>query len=121
MCCPPKHVPSADRFFSHCRLTMQIPQSYSVGGKRSSQQLTGEMLKFIHKGPSAAEEPAPPTATANAVEGDTSTSAQPAILTQTHEIALHQLLVQLLKVNEMFKWMKGNLQSAATKLTIMMH
>ncbi|MGH0134703.1 UNVERIFIED_CONTAM: hypothetical protein FKN15_014981 [Acipenser sinensis] len=26
--CPPKHVPSADRFFcSHCRLTMQPPRA----------------------------------------------------------------------------------------------
>ncbi|MGH0145398.1 UNVERIFIED_CONTAM: hypothetical protein FKN15_048862 [Acipenser sinensis] len=41
-CCPPKRVPSADRFFSHCRPTMQPPQSYSVGGQRSSGQLTGK-------------------------------------------------------------------------------
>ncbi|MGH0128929.1 UNVERIFIED_CONTAM: hypothetical protein FKN15_064058 [Acipenser sinensis] len=34
--CPPKLVPSADRFFSHCRLTMQPPKSYSVGGQCSS-------------------------------------------------------------------------------------
>ncbi|MGH0114541.1 UNVERIFIED_CONTAM: hypothetical protein FKN15_020452 [Acipenser sinensis] len=27
----------ADRFFSHCRLTMQPPKSYSVGGQRSSR------------------------------------------------------------------------------------
>ncbi|MGH0172750.1 UNVERIFIED_CONTAM: hypothetical protein FKN15_075635 [Acipenser sinensis] len=38
--CPPKRVPSADRFFSHCRLTVQPPRSYSVGGQRSSGQLT---------------------------------------------------------------------------------
>ncbi|MGH0159046.1 UNVERIFIED_CONTAM: hypothetical protein FKN15_038809 [Acipenser sinensis] len=31
--CPPKHVPSADRF---C-FTMQPPKSYSVGGQRSSR------------------------------------------------------------------------------------
>ncbi|MGH0167840.1 UNVERIFIED_CONTAM: hypothetical protein FKN15_004278 [Acipenser sinensis] len=35
--CPPKRVPSADRFFSHCGLTMQPPKSYSVGGQRSSR------------------------------------------------------------------------------------
>ncbi|MGH0140134.1 UNVERIFIED_CONTAM: hypothetical protein FKN15_010178 [Acipenser sinensis] len=40
--CPPKRVPSADRFFSHCRLNMQPPQSYSVGGQSSSGQLTGK-------------------------------------------------------------------------------
>ncbi|MGH0184260.1 UNVERIFIED_CONTAM: hypothetical protein FKN15_014049 [Acipenser sinensis] len=40
--CPPKHVPSAGRFFSLCRLTVQPPQSYSVGGQRSSGQLTGK-------------------------------------------------------------------------------
>ncbi|MGH0180202.1 UNVERIFIED_CONTAM: hypothetical protein FKN15_003596 [Acipenser sinensis] len=40
--CPPKHVPSADRFFSLCRLAMQPPKSYSVGGQRSSGQLTGK-------------------------------------------------------------------------------
>ncbi|MGH0174041.1 UNVERIFIED_CONTAM: hypothetical protein FKN15_067063 [Acipenser sinensis] len=40
--CPPKRVPSADRFFSQCRLTMQPPRSYSVGGQRSSGQLTGK-------------------------------------------------------------------------------
>ncbi|MGH0132712.1 UNVERIFIED_CONTAM: hypothetical protein FKN15_008194 [Acipenser sinensis] len=34
--CPPKRVPSAARFFTLCRLTMQPPQSYSVGGQRSS-------------------------------------------------------------------------------------
>ncbi|MGH0169510.1 UNVERIFIED_CONTAM: hypothetical protein FKN15_077031 [Acipenser sinensis] len=40
--CPPKRVPSAARFFTLCRLTMQPPQSYSVGGQRSSGQLTGK-------------------------------------------------------------------------------
>ncbi|MGH0169982.1 UNVERIFIED_CONTAM: hypothetical protein FKN15_058217 [Acipenser sinensis] len=40
--CPPKHVLSADRFFSHCGLTMQPPRSYSVGGQRSYGQLTGK-------------------------------------------------------------------------------
>ncbi|MGH0117515.1 UNVERIFIED_CONTAM: hypothetical protein FKN15_038035 [Acipenser sinensis] len=39
--CPPKRVPSAARFFTHCELTVQPPQSYSVGGQRSSEQLTG--------------------------------------------------------------------------------
>ncbi|MGH0178064.1 UNVERIFIED_CONTAM: hypothetical protein FKN15_076081 [Acipenser sinensis] len=34
--CPPKRVPSASRFFTRCRLTVQPPQSYSVGGQRSS-------------------------------------------------------------------------------------
>ncbi|MGH0136999.1 UNVERIFIED_CONTAM: hypothetical protein FKN15_043140 [Acipenser sinensis] len=34
--CPPKRVPSADRFFTHCGLTMQPPKSYSVGGQHSS-------------------------------------------------------------------------------------
>ncbi|MGH0164168.1 UNVERIFIED_CONTAM: hypothetical protein FKN15_056026 [Acipenser sinensis] len=38
----PKRVSSADRFFSHCRLTVQPPQSHSVGGQRSSGQLTGK-------------------------------------------------------------------------------
>ncbi|MGH0191768.1 UNVERIFIED_CONTAM: hypothetical protein FKN15_074102 [Acipenser sinensis] len=41
-CCPPKRVPSAARFFTLCRLTVQLPQSYSVGGQRSSGQLTGK-------------------------------------------------------------------------------
>ncbi|MGH0165564.1 UNVERIFIED_CONTAM: hypothetical protein FKN15_048968 [Acipenser sinensis] len=40
--CPPKRVLSADRFFTHCRLTVQPPQSYSVGGQRSPGQLTGK-------------------------------------------------------------------------------
>ncbi|MGH0120094.1 UNVERIFIED_CONTAM: hypothetical protein FKN15_062784 [Acipenser sinensis] len=40
--CPPKCVPSAARFFTLCRLTVQPPQSYSVGGQRSSGQLTGK-------------------------------------------------------------------------------
>ncbi|MGH0151157.1 UNVERIFIED_CONTAM: hypothetical protein FKN15_067915 [Acipenser sinensis] len=40
--CPPKHVPAAARFFTLCRLTVQPPQSYSVGGHRSSGQLTGK-------------------------------------------------------------------------------
>ncbi|MGH0119041.1 UNVERIFIED_CONTAM: hypothetical protein FKN15_061710 [Acipenser sinensis] len=40
--CPPKRVPSAARFFTHCELTVQPPQSYSVGGQRSSGQLTGK-------------------------------------------------------------------------------
>ncbi|MGH0152150.1 UNVERIFIED_CONTAM: hypothetical protein FKN15_053522 [Acipenser sinensis] len=39
---PPKRVPSAARFFTLCRLTVQPPQSYSVGGQRSSGQLTGK-------------------------------------------------------------------------------
>ncbi|MGH0156221.1 UNVERIFIED_CONTAM: hypothetical protein FKN15_029737 [Acipenser sinensis] len=30
-------VPSADRFISHCGLTMQPPKSHSVGGQRSSR------------------------------------------------------------------------------------
>ncbi|MGH0146894.1 UNVERIFIED_CONTAM: hypothetical protein FKN15_008665 [Acipenser sinensis] len=41
-CYPPKRVPSAARFFTHCELTVQPPQSYSVGGQRSSGQLTGK-------------------------------------------------------------------------------
>ncbi|MGH0131697.1 UNVERIFIED_CONTAM: hypothetical protein FKN15_028361 [Acipenser sinensis] len=41
-CCPPKRVPSAALFFTHCELTVQPPQSYSVGGQRSSGQLTGK-------------------------------------------------------------------------------
>ncbi|MGH0134654.1 UNVERIFIED_CONTAM: hypothetical protein FKN15_029252 [Acipenser sinensis] len=40
--CPPKRVPSAARFFTLCRLTVQPPQSYSVGGQRRSGQLTGK-------------------------------------------------------------------------------
>ncbi|MGH0175509.1 UNVERIFIED_CONTAM: hypothetical protein FKN15_070568 [Acipenser sinensis] len=40
--CPPKRVPSAARFFTLCRLIVQPPQSYSVGGQRSSGQLTGK-------------------------------------------------------------------------------
>ncbi|MGH0170694.1 UNVERIFIED_CONTAM: hypothetical protein FKN15_059692 [Acipenser sinensis] len=40
--CPPKCVPSAARFFTHGKLTVQPPQSYSVGGQRSSGQLTGK-------------------------------------------------------------------------------
>ncbi|MGH0185173.1 UNVERIFIED_CONTAM: hypothetical protein FKN15_016629 [Acipenser sinensis] len=40
--CPPKRVPSAAHFFTLCRLTVQPPQSYSVGGQRSSGQLTGK-------------------------------------------------------------------------------
>ncbi|MGH0138348.1 UNVERIFIED_CONTAM: hypothetical protein FKN15_013098 [Acipenser sinensis] len=38
--CPPKRVPSVARFFTLCRLTVQPPQSYSVGGQRRSGQLT---------------------------------------------------------------------------------
>ncbi|MGH0171665.1 UNVERIFIED_CONTAM: hypothetical protein FKN15_068592 [Acipenser sinensis] len=41
-CCPPKRVPSAARFFTLCRLTVQPPQSYSIGGQRISGQLTGK-------------------------------------------------------------------------------
>ncbi|MGH0133068.1 UNVERIFIED_CONTAM: hypothetical protein FKN15_074879 [Acipenser sinensis] len=41
-CCPPKRVPSADRFFSLCMPAMQKTQSYSVRGQRSSGQLTGK-------------------------------------------------------------------------------
>ncbi|MGH0157493.1 UNVERIFIED_CONTAM: hypothetical protein FKN15_071049 [Acipenser sinensis] len=40
--CPPKRVPSAARFFTLCRLTVQPPQIYSVRGQRSSGQLTGQ-------------------------------------------------------------------------------
>ncbi|MGH0169902.1 UNVERIFIED_CONTAM: hypothetical protein FKN15_057649 [Acipenser sinensis] len=40
--CPPKRVPSAARFFTLCRLTVQLPQSFSLGGQRSSGQLTGK-------------------------------------------------------------------------------
>ncbi|MGH0122445.1 UNVERIFIED_CONTAM: hypothetical protein FKN15_004483 [Acipenser sinensis] len=40
--CLPKRLPSAARFFTLCRLTVQPPQSYSVGGQRSSGQLTGK-------------------------------------------------------------------------------
>ncbi|MGH0122854.1 UNVERIFIED_CONTAM: hypothetical protein FKN15_008561 [Acipenser sinensis] len=40
--CPPMCVPSATRFFTLCRLTVQPPQSYSVRGQRSSGQLTGK-------------------------------------------------------------------------------
>ncbi|MGH0141286.1 UNVERIFIED_CONTAM: hypothetical protein FKN15_073319 [Acipenser sinensis] len=37
-------VQSADRFFSHCRHTVHLPQSYSIGGQRSLGQLTGFVL-----------------------------------------------------------------------------
>ncbi|MGH0126114.1 UNVERIFIED_CONTAM: hypothetical protein FKN15_037295 [Acipenser sinensis] len=40
--CPPKRLPSAACFFTLCRLTVQPPQSYSVGGQRSPGQLTGK-------------------------------------------------------------------------------
>ncbi|MGH0119935.1 UNVERIFIED_CONTAM: hypothetical protein FKN15_029198 [Acipenser sinensis] len=40
--CPPKRVPSAACFFTLCKVTVQPPQSYSVGGQRSSGQLTGK-------------------------------------------------------------------------------
>ncbi|MGH0117761.1 UNVERIFIED_CONTAM: hypothetical protein FKN15_039057 [Acipenser sinensis] len=40
--CPPKRVPSAARFVTLCRLTVQPPQSFSVGGQRSSGQLKGK-------------------------------------------------------------------------------
>ncbi|MGH0139569.1 UNVERIFIED_CONTAM: hypothetical protein FKN15_036138 [Acipenser sinensis] len=40
--CPPKLCRQADRFFSHCRLTMQPPKSYSVGGQRSSRAATSK-------------------------------------------------------------------------------
>ncbi|MGH0154782.1 UNVERIFIED_CONTAM: hypothetical protein FKN15_045428 [Acipenser sinensis] len=40
--CPLKRVPSAARFFTRCELTVQPPQNYSVGGQRSSGQLTGK-------------------------------------------------------------------------------
>ncbi|MGH0144089.1 UNVERIFIED_CONTAM: hypothetical protein FKN15_001535 [Acipenser sinensis] len=40
--CPPKRVLSAAHFFTLCRLTVQPPQSYRVGGQRSSGQLTGK-------------------------------------------------------------------------------
>ncbi|MGH0139630.1 UNVERIFIED_CONTAM: hypothetical protein FKN15_040501 [Acipenser sinensis] len=40
--CPPKRVPSAACFFTLCRLTVQPPQSYSIGGQQSSGQLTGK-------------------------------------------------------------------------------
>ncbi|MGH0130741.1 UNVERIFIED_CONTAM: hypothetical protein FKN15_043167 [Acipenser sinensis] len=40
--CPPKRVLSAARFFTLCRLIVQPPQSYSVGGQCSSGQLTGK-------------------------------------------------------------------------------
>ncbi|MGH0121435.1 UNVERIFIED_CONTAM: hypothetical protein FKN15_073980 [Acipenser sinensis] len=40
--CPPKHVLSATRFFTLSRLTVQLPQSYSIGGQRSSGQLTSK-------------------------------------------------------------------------------
>ncbi|MGH0168156.1 UNVERIFIED_CONTAM: hypothetical protein FKN15_053858 [Acipenser sinensis] len=40
--CPPKCVPSAALFFTFCRHTVQLPQSYSIGGQRSSGQLTGK-------------------------------------------------------------------------------
>ncbi|XP_058878591.1 phosphatase and actin regulator 1 isoform X2 [Acipenser ruthenus] len=46
--CPPKRVPSADHFFSLCRPAMQPTQNYSVGGQRSSGQLTdsGQPIKL---------------------------------------------------------------------------
>ncbi|MGH0151628.1 UNVERIFIED_CONTAM: hypothetical protein FKN15_020489 [Acipenser sinensis] len=37
--CPPKRYPSVARFFSDSRLTMQPPQSYSVGGPHSSGKI----------------------------------------------------------------------------------
>ncbi|MGH0124241.1 UNVERIFIED_CONTAM: hypothetical protein FKN15_053503 [Acipenser sinensis] len=40
--CPPKRVSSAAGFFTLCRLTVQPPQSYNVGGQHNSRQLTGK-------------------------------------------------------------------------------
>ncbi|MGH0188758.1 UNVERIFIED_CONTAM: hypothetical protein FKN15_031285 [Acipenser sinensis] len=40
--CPPKRVPSTARFFTLCRLIVQPPQRCSVGGQRSSGQITGK-------------------------------------------------------------------------------
>ncbi|MBN3270868.1 TMX3 isomerase, partial [Polyodon spathula] len=40
--CPSMRVASADRFLSHCSLTMQPLQSYTVRGQHSSGQLTGK-------------------------------------------------------------------------------
>ncbi|MGH0174904.1 UNVERIFIED_CONTAM: hypothetical protein FKN15_069499 [Acipenser sinensis] len=47
--CPPKRVPSATSFFTLSRLTVEPPQSYSVGGQRSSGQLTGKLqASLVH-------------------------------------------------------------------------
>ncbi|MGH0174058.1 UNVERIFIED_CONTAM: hypothetical protein FKN15_067037 [Acipenser sinensis] len=40
--CPPKRVPSVAHFFTLCSLAVQPSQSYSVGGQRSSGQITGK-------------------------------------------------------------------------------
>ncbi|MGH0132845.1 UNVERIFIED_CONTAM: hypothetical protein FKN15_050893 [Acipenser sinensis] len=40
--CPPKRVPSADRFFFPLQTHHVATQSYSVGGQRSSGQLTAK-------------------------------------------------------------------------------
>ncbi|MGH0132818.1 UNVERIFIED_CONTAM: hypothetical protein FKN15_050682 [Acipenser sinensis] len=45
--CPPKRVPSANRFFSHYGLTMQPPKSYSVGGQRSSRAASSQARRRL--------------------------------------------------------------------------
>ncbi|MGH0153886.1 UNVERIFIED_CONTAM: hypothetical protein FKN15_025679 [Acipenser sinensis] len=42
--CPPKRVPPAARFFTLCRLTVQLPQSYNaaLGSLQASPQAPGQ-------------------------------------------------------------------------------
>ncbi|MGH0129897.1 UNVERIFIED_CONTAM: hypothetical protein FKN15_029239 [Acipenser sinensis] len=46
--CPPKRVPSADRFFTHCGLTMQPPRATAsedntaLGSLQASPQAPGQ-------------------------------------------------------------------------------
>ncbi|MGH0173231.1 UNVERIFIED_CONTAM: hypothetical protein FKN15_064927 [Acipenser sinensis] len=40
--CPPKCVPSADCFFTHCRLTMQPPRATASEDNAALGQLTGK-------------------------------------------------------------------------------
>ncbi|MGH0142809.1 UNVERIFIED_CONTAM: hypothetical protein FKN15_076643 [Acipenser sinensis] len=115
--CPPKRVPSAARFFTLCRLTVQPPQSYSVGGQRSTGQLTGKPARArpdyrgrwcaVSRGHPGRPNPPSPRTTLGQLSADPwelpSTVGSGIAWTRTGNI---QAIERILHSSECFYWMR---------------
>ncbi|MGH0132002.1 UNVERIFIED_CONTAM: hypothetical protein FKN15_078304 [Acipenser sinensis] len=111
--CPLKRVPSAPRFFTHCELTVQPPQSYSVGGQRSSGQLTGAQPDYrgcwgaVSRGHPGRPNPPSPQATLSQLSAAPwklpSTVSCGIAWTRTRDV---QAIKGILHSSECFYWMR---------------
>ncbi|MGH0132493.1 UNVERIFIED_CONTAM: hypothetical protein FKN15_053939 [Acipenser sinensis] len=104
--CPPKRVPSAARFFTLSRLTVQPPQSYSVGGQRSSGQLTGKPAPGQTTGVAGARPAMQPTQSYSSEDNAAlgSLQASPQVPGQSTGVASARM--HLIHVDSVHRWME---------------